>query len=114
MERRGIIRFWTENSVYEIDLSRSLMRRLAGTHEPTTNQGADRRWRALCATSPIRVGNPVLTTWDDLDDHVVRRTITSPVVGIAEDESCVPPVWVVEALRRANAGGVDGMANPRA
>jgi integrase len=31
MERRGIIRFWTENSAYEVDSSLSLIRRLAGT-----------------------------------------------------------------------------------
>jgi hypothetical protein len=111
MRRRGIIRFWTENSVYEIDSSRSLMRRLAGTREPTTNQGTDRRWRAFDAMSPIRVGDPVLVTWDDHDDRVVRRTITSPVIGIAEDESGVPPAWVVDTLRRANVGSVDGVAS---
>ena len=54
MQPRGITRFWTENSVYEIDSSRSLMRRLAGLRPPTTNQGTDGRWRAFVTTSPIQ------------------------------------------------------------
>jgi hypothetical protein len=102
MEPRGATRFWTESSVYEIDGSRSLMRRLAGVHPPTTNQGADGRWRPLVTTSPIQVGDPVLVTWGSLDDDVTPRTITSPVVGIAAGESDEPPAWVTDMVRSAN------------
>jgi hypothetical protein len=107
MEPRGVTHFWTESSVYEIDFSRSLMRRLAGVRPPTANQGTDGRWRAFVTTSPLQVGAPVLVTWDSLDDVVTPRTITSPVVGIADGESDDPPAWVTDMIRSANAGCVD-------
>jgi hypothetical protein len=110
MASRGITRFWTESSIYEIDFSWSLMRRLAGVRRPTTNQGADGRWRAFVTTSPLRVGDPVLVTWESLDDDVTPRTITSPVVGIADGESDDPPAWVMDMIRSAHTGGVDGDA----
>jgi len=112
MEPHGVIRFWTESSVYEIDSSRSLMRRLAGTHPPTTNQGADGRWRAFASTSPIRVGDPVLVTWEGLDDRIKRRTITSRVIGITDAEGAGPPAWVTDTIRSATETGDDGVTTP--
>jgi len=52
----GLIRFWTKNSVYEVDSTRSMMRRLAGTRTPTPHQRADGQWHEFTEISPIDVG----------------------------------------------------------
>ncbi len=98
MDTGGVIRFWTENSVYEIESSLSLMRRLAGARAPTAHQGADGRWRAFTDISPIAVGRPVVVTWDiRIDDRVAQRT-TSSVIGVAVGESAKPPAWVAAMI----------------
>jgi hypothetical protein len=95
----GIIRFWTKNSVYEVDPTRSLMRRLAGTRTPTRHQRADGHWREFTAISPIEVGSRVLVTWDvSRRECVARRTFTSTIVGVADGEAAKPPAWVSDVI----------------
>jgi len=79
------MKFWTENSAYEINPGSRLIRRLSSTHEPTANQSegtdadgwrhyeqlgpygahlAQRAGDPLAWTqSPIEVGDRVLIVW---------------------------------------------------
>lgn len=81
-----MIKFTTETgSVYEVDASACRMRRLSGTHAPSTNQGEDSVWKNYGLISPVEAGSPVLVVWLVEPDDVnwkVRSTITSPVVDI--------------------------------
>ncbi|HEY3670024.1 MAG TPA: hypothetical protein VGN51_03745 [Acidimicrobiia bacterium] len=95
----GMIRFWTENSVYEVDQSHSLVRRLAGIRAASAHQGEDGRWQEYAEISEIEIGRPVLLTWGASEDGtVLRRTVTSVVVGETDGESGDPPNWVVELV----------------
>jgi len=52
-QSRGVLRFWTENSVYEVDYTRSLIRRLGGRDRATPHQGADGRWQEFVEISLV-------------------------------------------------------------
>ena len=96
-------RFWTENSVYEVDPSRSLMRRLGGRSPATPHQGVDGSWQLFAEISPIEVDRPVLVRWEAGPDDVKPRpkaTRTSLVVGMSTGESDSVPEWVKELLKR--------------
>jgi hypothetical protein len=93
-------RFWTENSLYEVDHARYAIRRLAGRSAPTPRQARDGEWQTYEEISRIEIDLPVLVTWrtDDTPRGEVRRqTETSLVVGIADGET-QPPAWVQAVL----------------
>jgi hypothetical protein len=79
----SLIRFATENSVYEVDVTNKRVRRLVSTHEPTPRQGADGEWKEFASMSLLlAVGECVFFDWDDFG----HGTLTSPVVEILRDE----------------------------
>ncbi len=88
-QSRGVLRFWTENSLYEVDYSRSLIRRLGGRSHATPHQGTDGRWQQFVEISPVEVDLPVLMYWEADDGRATsnpKRTETSLVVGISTGE----------------------------
>jgi hypothetical protein len=102
-QSRGVLRFWTENSLYEVDFSRSLIRRLGGRSHATPHQGADGRWQQFVEISPVEVDEPVLMHWEADDGHArsnPKRTETSLVVGVSTGETGSVPDWVHELLGR--------------
>jgi len=102
---RGVLRFWTENSVYEVDYARSLIRRLGGRYRATSHQEADGRWQDFVEISPVEVNLPVLVHWEAADGHPTsnpKRTETSLVVGVSTGESDPAPDWVQHLLERGN------------
>ena len=102
-QSRGVLRFWTENSLYEVDFSRSLIRRLGGRSHATPHQGADGRWQQFVEISPVEVDEPVLMHWEADDGHATsnpKRTETSLVVGVSTAETDSVPDWVHQLLER--------------
>ena len=97
----GVLRFWTENSLYEVDYSRSLIRRLGGRSRATPHQGTDGRWQLFVEISPVEVDLPVLVHWEPDDGHATsnpKRTETSLVVGVSTGETDSVPGWVHRLL----------------
>jgi len=84
-------------SVYEVDQSHKLVRRLDGVHRLTKNQerfAGVNGWAAYLAIG--WVGRSLFFVWevDDLD-RIVRRTLTSEVVAFEG----VPVTNIVEECR---------------
>jgi hypothetical protein len=102
-QSRGVLRFWTENSLYEVDFSRSLIRRLGGRSRATPHQGPDGRWQQFVEISPVEVDEPVLVHWETDDGSAAsnpKRTQTSHVVGVSTGETGSVPDWVHHLLER--------------
>ena len=90
--------FSTETgSEYQIDTDHHRVRRLGGPRTPTRNQGPDGEWQDYIRIEPVQPmqGLPLLIVWrvDEVtaageDDHpggIVRRTLTSPVRFVSEE-----------------------------
>lgn len=102
-QSRGVLRFWTENSLYEVDFSRSLIRRLGGRSRATPHQGADGRWQVFVEISNVEVDQPVLVHWEADDGSAnsnPKRTQTSLVVGVSTNETSPVPEWVGRLLNQ--------------
>jgi hypothetical protein len=65
MVTRGMT-FATENSLYEVDLAASRIRRLAGKENPTPRQGEDGEWKTFFGISEVMIGQTVLIAWPPL------------------------------------------------
>lgn len=86
--------FYTENSVYEVDLQGKRVRRLRGIGDPMPRLGKDGEWRPYASISPILKGLPVLIVWtsdtplhDGSNPWLVPTTLTSDVKNIASDQN---------------------------
>lgn len=81
------LQFITETgSVYELDRTKQMMRRMSGEDRPTPNQGEDGVWKPYGAITEVKVGVPVLVTWGWDDEGILHRTITSPVMVIPQQK----------------------------
>lgn len=69
-----IFRFSTDNSIYEVDPDRKLIRRLAGVNAPTPSQGADGEWKVFERIDGLEVGYPSLIRYPN-----EKGTLTSVV-----------------------------------
>ncbi len=76
-----MLTFHTE-TVYEVDLRGSRIRRVSGLHPVTPHQRAEGQWRTYRNITPIRVGEPVLIVWGSFVDGVLPRTQTSLVTAV--------------------------------
>ena len=77
------MRVWTANSLYELDLDASRIRRVLGQEPPTSRQGDDGQWRRFEGISQVRVGDRMLIVWSR-EGEKARSTLTSTVVEITE------------------------------
>ena len=93
--------FSTETgSEYQIDVKNRKIRRLAGEHSPTRNQGPDGAWQPYLRIEPPEParGQPLLIIWrvevDEADEAAVvwgsvtgtiRRTLTSRIQFVSEE-----------------------------
>jgi len=74
--------FKTESgSVYEVDHAKSRVRRISGTHAPTSSQGPDGEWREFHIAF-VELGYPAYFEWIP---HSRKGTITSLVKEIQPD-----------------------------
>ena len=83
-----MIRFNTRNSIYEVNDSLHLIRRVVGLNPPCSSQPADDEWREYKSIR-IRTGEGALVFWADLDDRVTSEApaiATSVVKSIAEGD----------------------------
>lgn len=72
-------------SVYEVDLDRLRIRRLAGVHPMTERQAADDEWKNYYSLMGVAVGEPVIIAWRidmSCSQAVIRATMTSTVMCI--------------------------------
>lgn len=73
-------------SVYEINESKQVIRRLSGVKDPTERQGSDSIWKYYEKLfSPPTVGESLVIVWkiEEVDGEMVFRTTqTSPIIGI--------------------------------
>ncbi len=76
-----MIRYETENSLYEVDDQKKMIRRLHGTAEPTPRIGTDGEWRPYQDYAQTDVGLVVVWPWIN-DNGTVPTTITSKVVKV--------------------------------
>jgi len=60
-----MIRFFTENSEYELDEEKTRIRRVTGKFPPTPNQGDDGVWRTYDEISPIEEDVEPVIWWDN-------------------------------------------------
>lgn len=87
------MQFKTEsNSIYQVDLESKRIRRLSGTSAPTIRQGIDGNWKTYKEFFYPIVGKPAVIVWDivpihDDENHILKSTVTSPVVEISDVES---------------------------
>lgn len=72
----------TQNSVYEINESDKLIRRVHSNHEPTPRQGADGVWQSYRSLEWLRDG--LIIDWGDNPNGSAKCTWTSKVLTDSE------------------------------
>jgi hypothetical protein len=76
-----VIRYFTQNSIYEVDEANRLVRRVVGKNDPTPHQGPDEVWKSYQSLQ-VEPGG-ILIIWG-INDGVLETTVTSPVTGHEE------------------------------
>lgn len=79
--------FKTLYSIYELDKTNRIIRRLSGTNNPASRQGEDGQWKKYNEIGELVIGLPFVIVWeigmDDSGEVVLRTTQTSLVSEIA-------------------------------
>ena len=76
------MQFFTENSLYEVDLNSNMIRRLTGSKDPTPRQGKDGEWKHFVSISNIEINTCALIVWAITEDGTNQATMTSPITKI--------------------------------
>ena len=76
------MQFFTENSLYDVDLEKKQIRRLTGVRDPTPRQGRDGEWKTYVSISNIAVKECALIVWNILEDGTKQATLTSTITGV--------------------------------
>ena len=80
----GLLRIWTESSVYEVDEGNKQIRRTMGLHPPSERIGVG--WKPFNSIH-VKVGAPAEILWRITPEGVFQMTVTSNVVAIEPEES---------------------------
>ena len=76
------MQFFTENSLYEVDVGNKLIRRVSGKYDPTPRQGADGGWKHYVELNNLHKGQCALIVWNILEDGTKQATLTSEITQI--------------------------------
>lgn len=86
-----IMIFKTVYSMYELDKTNRIIRRLSGINNPVSRQGEDGQWKKYNEIGELVIGLPLIIVWeigmDDSGEVVLRTTQTSIVSEIANQTS---------------------------
>lgn len=90
------MKFFTQNSTYQVDVKGSRIRRLEGTGMPTMKFSKDGLWHAYTKLSAVDVGLFVVITWDGKPGHTTTSRVTlvelDEFEGVVENHQAGLPV----------------------
>ena len=69
-------------SRYELEADTRRIRRVEGTHAPTSRQGRDGEWKPFTSVSTPQVGEALVVVWRIREGGVAECLITSPVAFV--------------------------------
>lgn len=78
-DHKGVIRYKTQFSTYEVDWTNLRVRRLEGQLAPTERQGEDGVWKDALRIG-VGWGNCLVFVWR-IADGVAKSTVTSQIVS---------------------------------